>query len=97
MASSNASAEATSAAKTKDLKIGTVGGRLFRYDKQGTPQCVVLFTFQNDKAKSDDAIARARNAPFIDPSIAQEMRDDLHAQYLAHAPRPVTPPATATE
>jgi len=48
----------------------------------------VLFTFQNDKDKSDSAIARSRAAAVVDPLIAKEMRDDLRAQYLVHAPRP---------
>ena len=73
----------------KDLKIGTIGGRLIRYDKSGNPSCVVLFTFQNDKEKSDSAIARSRNAAVVDPAIAKEMRDDLHEQFLIHAPRPM--------
>lgn len=73
----------------KDLKIGTIGGRLIRYDKTGNPVCVVLFTFQNDKDKSESAIARSRAATAISPEIVKEMRDDLHQQYLVHAPRPV--------
>jgi hypothetical protein len=73
----------------RDLKIGTIGGRLIRYDRNGNPVCVVLFTFQNDTAKSDSAIARSRAAAVVDPAIAKEMRDDLHAQYLIHAPRPM--------
>jgi hypothetical protein len=73
----------------KDLKIGTIGGRLIRYDKRGDPTCVVLFTFQNDAAKSDLAIAQTRSMPVISPEVVQAMRDDLHQQYLAHAPRPV--------
>jgi hypothetical protein len=73
----------------KDLKIGTIGGRVIRYDKTGNPVCVALFTFQNDKDKSDSAIARSRAATAIPPEIVKEMRDDLHEQYLVHAPRPV--------
>ena len=73
----------------KDLKIGTIGGRLIRYDRGGTPVCVALFTFQNDKEKSDSAIARCHAAAVVDPAIAKEMRDDLHEQYLKNAPRPV--------
>jgi hypothetical protein len=72
----------------RDLKIGTIGGRLIRYDRNGTPVCVALFTFQNDTAKSDSAIARSRAATVVDPAIVKEMRDDLHQQYLVHAPRP---------
>jgi hypothetical protein len=78
----------------RDLKIGTIGGRLIRYDKAGTPTCVVLFTFQNDAEKSDAAIARSRAATVVDPAVAKAMRDDLHEQYLVHAPRPV---ATVTD
>jgi hypothetical protein len=73
----------------RDLKIGTIGGRLIRYDRAGRPTCVVLFTFQNDKDKSDAAIARSRSAPVVDPEVAKAMRDDLHEQYLKLAPRPV--------
>jgi hypothetical protein len=75
----------------KDLKIGTIGGRLIRYDKTGNPLCVVLFTFQNDKDKSDSAIARSKGATVLSTVIVKEMRDDLHEQYLLHAPRPVVP------
>jgi hypothetical protein len=71
----------------KDLKIGTVGGRLFRYDKTGRPECVVLYVFQNDKQKSDRAIELSRASGVIDPAVARELREDLHAQYLAHAPK----------
>lgn len=78
----------------KDLKIGTVGGRLIHYDKRGQPTCVTLFTFQNDKAKSDAAIERARAGTVVDMAIVNEMRADLRDQYLIHAPRPVTAPAT---
>ena len=74
----------------RDLKIGTIGGRLIRYDKTGAPVCVVLFTFQNDKDKSDAAIARSRASAVVSPEVAKEMRDDLHEQYLEHAPRPVS-------
>jgi hypothetical protein len=73
----------------RDLKIGTIGGRLIRYDKGGIPTCVVLFTFQDDKDKSDQAIARSRAAAVVDPTVAKAMRDDLKEQYLKHAPRPV--------
>ena len=75
----------------KDLKIGTVGGRLFRYDKSGNPVCVLVFTFQNDKDKSDQAIAKSRAGAVVDPAIAKAMRDDLHDQYLTHVPRIVAP------
>ncbi|HEY1547876.1 MAG TPA: hypothetical protein VGG28_08650 [Kofleriaceae bacterium] len=75
----------------KDLKIGTIGGRLIRYDKTGNPFCVALFTFQNDKDTSDSAIARSRAGTAISPEVVKMLRDDLHQQYLLHAPRPVVP------
>jgi hypothetical protein len=70
----------------KDLKIGTVGGRLFRYDRTGRPECVVLYAFQNDKRRSDRAIELSRSMGVIDPAVARELRADLREQYLAHAP-----------
>ena len=85
----------------KDLKIGTIGGRLFRYDTTGKPVCVVLFTFQDDKAKSDWAIEKSASAGVIDPAVAKAMREDLYEQYLRNAPRapgsvPLAPPAPPT-
>lgn len=70
----------------KDPKIGTVGGRVIRFDRNGTPTCVVLFTFQNTQDKSDWAIAHATRA-IVEPEIARALRDDLTAQYLKLAPR----------
>ncbi len=72
----------------KELKIGTVGARVVRYDtKTGVPTCVKLFYFQNDKAKNDWAIEKSNKA-YIEPAIAQAMKDDLAAQLLTHVPRP---------
>ena len=71
----------------KELKIGTIGARAIRYStKTGLPECVEVFYFQNDKAKSDAAIQKCDRA-IIDPAVAKAMRDDLTAQYLTHAPR----------
>jgi hypothetical protein len=77
----------------KDLKIGTVGGRLFRYDKTGEPVCVVVYQFQNDKAKSDRALAQAAQSAVVPREVALAMRDDLHEQYIKNAPRAPTPQA----
>lgn len=71
----------------KELKIGTIGARAIRFNtKTGLPDCVEVFYFQNDQAKSDWAISKSDRA-VIDPAIAKAMRDDLTAQYLTHAPR----------
>ncbi len=76
----------------KELKIGTVGVRIIRYDQTGLPTCARVFYFQNDKAKSDWAIEQSDRA-VIAPEVAKAMRDDLAAQYLTHAPgrAPATP------
>lgn len=70
----------------KELKIGTVGTRVIRYEKTGLPSCVLVFFFQNDKAVSDDAIAKSDRA-VIDPAIAKALREDLTAQWIKLAPR----------
>ena len=70
----------------KDPKIGTVGGRVIRYEKTGVPTCVFLFTFQNTKEKNDWALANATHA-VVEPEIAKALRDDLTAQYLKLVPR----------
>jgi hypothetical protein len=69
----------------KELKIGTVGARVIGYDRSRRPSCVTVFYFQNDKAKSDWALAQSDRA-LIDPAVAQAMKDDLVVQLLAHAP-----------
>lgn len=69
----------------KEPKIGTVGARVLRYDKTANPVCVVVYSIQNDKATSDLAIEKSDRA-VMDPRIAKALRDDLHEQYLLHAP-----------
>lgn len=76
----------------KELKTGTVATRVIRYEKTGIPSCALVFFFQNDKAISDDAIAKSDKAT-IDPAIAKLLREDLTAQFIKQAPRgnaPVT-------
>ncbi len=74
------------ALSVKELKIGTIGARAMRFStKTGQPDCVEVFFFQNDQAKSDWAIAQS-NKTLIDPAVAKAMRDDLAAQFLTHAP-----------
>jgi hypothetical protein len=74
------------ALQVKELKIGTVGTRIIRYEKTGLPSCVLVWFFQNDPKVSDDAIAVSDKAQ-IDPAVAQVLRDDLRAQYIKLAPR----------
>jgi hypothetical protein len=70
----------------KELKIGTVGTRVIRYEKTGVPSCVLVFNFQNDQKVSDDAIAKSDKA-VIDPEVAKALREDLTAQWIKLAPR----------
>ena len=67
----------------KDLKRGTVGSRVLRYDTQGDIVCVKVMNFQSSLAKSDWAILKS-NLAVIDPKVAAELRDDLRAQMLKH-------------
>ncbi len=79
----------------KELKIGTVGTRLIRYDQNGLPTCVRVWYFQNDKAKSDWAIAQS-NKVIIDPAVAQAMKEDLaerFVQLLPRGPQAAPPPS----
>jgi len=70
----------------KELKIGSVGTRVIRYEKTGLPGCVQVFVFENDHAVAEDAIAKSDRAK-IDPAVAKRLRDDLAAQYIKLAPR----------
>ena len=70
----------------KELKIGTIGGRAIRYEKSGLAGCVTVFTFQDDQAVSDQAIAES-DKTLVDPKVIERLRKDLGAQYLARAPR----------
>lgn len=75
----------------KELKIGTIGARAIRFNtKTAQPECVEIFYFQNDQQKSDYAISKSDRA-IIDPEIAKMLREDLAAQYLAHAPKAPAP------
>ncbi len=72
----------------KELKIGTVGARLIRYEK-GAPVCIQVFHWQNDREVARKAI-EASDRAIVDPAVAANLRADLTARYLATAPR-VTP------
>jgi hypothetical protein len=73
------------ALQVKHLSIGTVHTRIIRFERDGAPTCVTMIDFQNDKERSDWAIARSDKA-LIDPEIAKAMRDDLAEQFVKHAP-----------
>jgi hypothetical protein len=71
----------------KELKIGTVGTAIIRYDRAtAKPTCVQLFSFQNTRATSDWAIS-VSDKPYVDARVQQVLRDDLAARYLALVPR----------
>ncbi len=74
------------ALEVKELKRGTVGARAVRFDKSGRPVCVRPFFWQNDKAVSDDAIAKSNKAR-IDPAIAKALQADLRAELLKRIPK----------
>ena len=76
----------------KELKIGTIGMRIIRYDKDAHPVCVTVFNFQNTQEKTDWAIS-ITNKAYVDAAVAKELRDDLTAQYLKLVPRGVPAPA----
>jgi hypothetical protein len=78
----------------KELKIGTIGMRLIRYDRDARPLCVTVFNFQNTQEKTDWAIKITTKA-YVDAAVAKELRDDLTAQYLKLVPRGTPAPAPA--
>jgi hypothetical protein len=69
----------------KDLKRGTIGSRVLRYDRKGNIECVKVLTFQNTQEVSDWAILKS-NLPTIDPKVAEALRNDLRDQLLKHIP-----------
>jgi hypothetical protein len=77
--------DAPMAIGVKDLKRGTVGVRVLRFDQLGNLECVKALLFQNTLAKSDWAIVRS-NVAKIDPKIAASLRDDLRDQLLKRIP-----------
>jgi len=80
----------------KELKIGTIGTRVIRYEKTGLPGCVMVFFFQNDQKVSDDAIEVSDKAN-IDPAVAKILRDDLTQQWIKQAPRGPSAAAPTTQ
>jgi hypothetical protein len=76
----------------KELKRGGVGMRAIGYDKRGEPTCVTVFIVQQDKQKSEWAMDQSNKA-FIDPKVAQVLRDDLKEQLLERVAEMTTPPA----
>ena len=85
--------DAPMALAIKDLRRGFVNGRALRYTPAGDIVCARVMIVAQTLAKSDWAIIKS-NLPTIDPKIAQELRDDLRAQFLravAALGRPETP------
>ena len=76
----------------KELKTGTIGMRLIRYDRNARPMCVTVFNFQNTPEKTEWAISIS-NKSYIDAAVAKELRDDLTAQMIKLLPRGVPAPA----
>jgi hypothetical protein len=77
--------DAPMALGVKDLKRGTIGARVLRFDRKGDIECVRVLTFQTSQDKSDWAILKS-NLPTIDPKVAEALRADLHDQLLRHVP-----------
>ncbi len=73
--------DAPMALKIKDLKRGTVGWHVIRYNQKGDLECAKNMLVQNSKAKSDWAIVKS-NLAVMDPAVAAELRDDLKAELL---------------
>lgn len=77
--------DAPMALGVKDLKRGTVGSRVLRYDTKGNIVCVKVVNFQNTLEVSDEAILKS-NLAVMDPKVAATLRDDLRAQLLRRVP-----------
>jgi hypothetical protein len=76
----------------KELKTGTIGMRLIRYNNHAQPVCVTVFNFQNTQEKTDWAIS-ITNKAYVDAAVSKELRDDLTAQMIKLLPRGVPAPA----
>ncbi len=80
----------------KELKLGIASGRALRYDRKGQLECVRVFSWHNDQALSDAAIAKSDKA-VIDPAIAKQLSDDLTVQLLKRIAALSVPPRPAAE
>lgn len=80
----------------KELMRGSANGRAIKYDQRGIPQCVRIFSWQNDKQLSDEAIAKSNKAR-LDPAIVKQLSDDLTAQLLKRIAALGAPEPPATE
>jgi hypothetical protein len=82
----------------KDFKRPTVGARAIRYDRTGTPQCVLVFFWSQSREKHAWAV-KLSDKPTLDPAVVKAMQVDLTAELLkrigslAVAPAPVVGPA----
>lgn len=76
----------------KELKTGTITGRIIRYDRASSrPTCVSQWGVQNSRDKTEWAISIS-NKPVIDPAVVQVLRDNLATNYVAHIRSKVPPP-----
>jgi hypothetical protein len=73
--------DAPMAIKVKELKRGTVGYRVIRYNQKGGLDCDNVLMVQNSKGKSDEAIVKS-NLAVMDPEVSAGLRDDLKAELL---------------
>ena len=67
--------------KIKELKRGTVGLHVIRYNRKGELECTNNVTVQNSKPKSDWAIVKS-NLALMDPQISADLRADMKAEML---------------
>jgi hypothetical protein len=74
----------------RELKIGTISGRVIRYEKTGLPACIELFHIQSDPKISDDAIEVSDKAA-MDPAVVKILREDHTVQLLKKLPRGTKP------
>ena len=65
----------------KELKRGVVNARAIRYDRAGKVECVLVFVYQNDEARSNWAMDRSDGAQ-MDPEVSRILREDLKEQLL---------------
>lgn len=88
--------DAPMALKVKDLKRGTVGYHVVRYNQKGELDCASVMMIQNSKAKSDWAILKS-NLAVMDPQVSAELRADMKSELLKEVAalgrkdQPVTP------
>ena len=79
----------------KELKIGTIGARAIRYDKTGSPTCVLRVQLPERQGEERLGDRAAATSAIIDPAVAKAMRDDLTRSCIALAPRRAAAPTSS--